>query len=442
MAPVPRPDTASKFVIEMTEWDHAGPGQNPDLKNRSLRDDLLAQRVANDLRGRLDIRETYQGLEIDTTSYVGRVDVGPLRIAIRPKLATKPLAQLLRYTYALRDIPILEKTRIPTARHGLHDLLIVMLAAETEELVYRGLARRYVPLSESVENVRGRILVDQIISHGGMREARLPCLYFERHVNWQLNQVLRAGLDVAAHMTEDRDLRRRAHRLANMFGEVGRNTKVDLGEIERAERGLTRLTAANRPALTLIRLLHEMRGVGFEAMEESSRTPGFLFDMNLFFQRLLSRFLHENLTSARIEDQWAIRNVFAYAPDANPRRRTAPAPRPDYALFRATTLCGFLDAKYRDIWEGSLPAEWLYQLSVYALASPCQMSVLLYASMAEEARDERVEVRQPVSWSSKSSASVTLRPVSLKHLAELLDPDRSSTRSAERRRWAENLVVL
>src|ERR1039458_6708490 len=107
----------------------------------------------------------------------------------------------------------------------------------------------------------------------GMREARLPCLYFERHVNWQLNQVFRAGLDVAAHMTEDRDLRRRAHRLADMFGEVGRNTKLDIGEIARAERGLTRLTAANRPALTLIRLLHEMRGVGFEAMEDSSRTP-------------------------------------------------------------------------------------------------------------------------------------------------------------------------
>ena len=150
--------------------------------------------------------------------------------------------------------------------------------------------------------------------------------------------------------------------------------------------------------------------------------PGFLFDMNVFFQRLLSRFLHDNLTSARIVDEVAIRNLFAYAHDANPRQRSAPTPRPDYALFGGKTLYGFLDAKYRDIWERGLPAEWLYQLSLYALASPNEVSVLLYASMATEACDERVEVHQPVLWSNKGPASVILRPVPLPYLAALLDP--------------------
>lgn len=45
-------------------------------------------------------------------------------------------------------------------------------------------------------------------------------------------------------------------------------------------------------------------GAHIEAIVASSRSPGFLFDMNIFFQRLLSMFLLENLTSARIEDQW------------------------------------------------------------------------------------------------------------------------------------------
>ena len=69
--------------------------------------------------------------------------------------------------------------------------------------------------------------------------------------------------------------------------------------------------------------------------------PGFLFDMNIFFQRLLFRFLRENLASARIADELAIRNLFTYAPDANPRQRRAPAPRPDYALFYDKVLHGF-----------------------------------------------------------------------------------------------------
>jgi 5-methylcytosine-specific restriction enzyme subunit McrC len=99
---------------------------------------------------------------------------------------------------------------------------------------------------------------------------------------------------------------------------------------------------------------------------------------------------------------------------------------------------GFLDAKYRDIWEGRLPAEWLYQLSIYALASPNEVSVLLYASMSAEARDERVEVRQPVLWSNKRPASVILRPVPLPYLAELLDPDRARSLAGERRQLARS----
>ena len=364
-----------------------------------------------------------------------------MRIAITPKLPAMPLARLLRYAYGLRDIAVVEETRAPTTRYGLHDLLIALLAAEVEELLHRGLVRRYVPLSEKLESPRGSLLIDQVIRQGGLREARLPCRHFERRADWHLNQVLRAGLETAAQMAEDRDLRRHTHQLSAMFGDVERLARLDAGDIDRAERELTRLSAANRPALTIIRLLHDTLGLAFDSAQQSGRMPGFLFDMNMFFQRLLSRFLHDNLTSARIADEVSIRNLFAYAPDGNPRRRSAPAPRPDYALFGGDTLYRFLDAKYRDIWERGLPAEWLYQLSLYALASPSQVSVLLYASMAADAGDERVEVRQPISWSNKGPASVIVRPVPLPYLAELLDYNRASGLAGKRQELADQLVI-
>src|SRR5262249_24190225 len=152
------------------------------------------------------------------------------------------------------------------------------------------------------------------------------------------------------------------HRLIGMFEGVDRIGKLTIGDIDRAEHTLTRLTEANAAALIIIRLLREMQGVAFESALETSRTPGFLFDMNRFFQRLLSRFLRENLTVERIMDEHAIRDVFAYSAAANPKGRRAPRPRPDYALSRANNLCRFVDAKYRDIWEKNLPAEWLYPI--------------------------------------------------------------------------------
>jgi 5-methylcytosine-specific restriction enzyme subunit McrC len=439
---MPGPDLTPALVVSLTEWDQTGPAKDPRLKGISLVNNISAQRMVQALRGRVDIREGYQGLEIGSTSFVGRVDVGRLRISIRPKLPAMPLARLLRYAYGLRDIRTVEETQTPTIRHGLHDLLIAMLAAEVEELLHRGLARRYVPLMENLGSPRGRILVERITRQGGIIEARLPCQHFERSIDWQLNQVLRAGLDAAARMSEDRELRQRVHKLADMFGDVDRRAMLDTNEIDRAKNGLTRLTAANAAALTIIRLLHDMQGVAFEPQGQSSRTPGFLFDMNRFFQRLLSRFLHDNLGGQRIVDEWAIRNVFAYSPDVNPRPRSTPTPRPDFALFKGDKLQGFLDAKYRETWDRTIPAQWLYQLSIYALASPTRISVLLYASMCAEAGEERVDVYQPIRCSSKGLASVILRPIVLPHLAELVVPNQGVSVTSQRRRLAEKLVSL
>lgn len=85
--------------------------------------------------------------------------------------------------------------------------------------------------------------------------------------------------------------------------------------------------------------------------------------------------------------------------------------RPDYALLQHRALVRFLSAKYRDTWNRGCTATWLYRLSTYALASLDRVSVLLYATMADNACDERVKVRPAVSWSVQPSASIALRPV-------------------------------
>ena len=107
----PRPDDTPPFVVELTEWDQVGPAQDSRLRGCSLAGDIAVPPTGRDAARTLDIREGYEGLEITSTSFVGRVDVGPFRIAIAPKLPAMPLARLLRYAYGLRDVAAFGETQ-------------------------------------------------------------------------------------------------------------------------------------------------------------------------------------------------------------------------------------------------------------------------------------------------------------------------------------------
>jgi 5-methylcytosine-specific restriction enzyme subunit McrC len=429
--------------VTLSEWEHVEPISCQQLMGTTLKSNPAAQELSNALRSQVDIREGYKGLEVSTTSFVGHIAVGPLRININPKLQGLSLTTLVRYAYGLRDLKVFGQTLTPTAQYGLHDVLISLLAAEVEELLHQGLLRRYIPVSEMLASPRGRVLVEKIASRGGIVDGALPCLHFQRHANWKLNQVLRSGLEFAGRMTADRDLHRRVRRLADAFDRIEAITKLQQGDLDEVQRGLTRLTATSKPALTLIRLLFGMHGTSLETVTSFHRTPGFLFDMNFFFQRLLSRFLRENLDDHSIKDEHATRGMFGYAPNGNPKGRPLPRPRPDFALFATNRLIGFLDAKYRDVWEKGYPAGWLYQLSMYALASPNQKSILLYATTSPGAREERIDIRHPVFLRAGSESSVIMRPVQLQTLATLLAPSGgTSAENEQRKSFARSLVAF
>lgn len=429
------------FSIDLAEWSKASSTTHPRLKYASLKEDLPAQQLTHKLRRRLHIYEGFHGLQVESTSFVGCINVGPLRISVRPKLTALPLIQLFRYAYRLSDLSLFDSSQAPFAPSQFQDLLILMLANEAERLSRGGLLRHYESMVEDLASPRGSPLINEVIRRGGVLKATLPCRYYERQLDWTLNQVLRAGLQLAAYKAVDRDLRRRVHGLSDRLHGVECKSNLQLTDLDQAERSLSRLTAVYQPALAIIRLLLQGFGPEVQGTNDRRAVPGFLFDMNAFFQRLLSRFLGDHLVDYEIYDEHQIRRVFMYAPQGNPRNRRSPRPRPDFALYQSHSLRCFLDAKYRDIWNRGYPSSWLYQLSIYALASPTRTSVILYASSSDGARDERIEIRNPLRGSSDQSSTVIMRPVPLRQLADLVSAE---TRDAAlgRQRLANHLVRL
>ena len=153
------------------------------------------------------------------------------------------------------------------------------------------------------------------------------------------------------------------------------------------------MTTAYAPAISILRLLIESKGITLTGDTSTMPLPGFLFDMNRFFQSLLSRFFSENLSDCSVWDEFRLRDVIRYDPDYNPRKRSSPTPRPDFVVIRGKAIVGILDAKYRDLWEKSLPRDMLYQLGIYAAVHDLRVATILYPTLDPYAKEARLSQR-------------------------------------------------
>jgi len=423
----------------LAEWSTLSARDSGGERLRGLTlPDAAARRTARELEQsrRLSLRQTFEGLEVKTTSFVGRVRIGNLTVTIQPKIAPELLLRLFRYAYGLRQLPEMNDTAFG-AGDLFQDLVIRQLCSEVKELTRRGVHRRYVEREEYLASPRGRVLLDRISPASARPE--IPCRQHTRDRDWHMNRILVAGIAEARKLTRDSVMRAQLRRLGESFEGV-LPTGLHPQAFARAFSSIDRMSRIYRPALELIQLIHSGRSIALDTEEGNLTVDGFLYDMNRFFQTLLGRFLRESLAGWDVREEWMLSQFMRYVPDANPRRRSAPLLRPDFAIFRPAASSPMLfDAKYRDLWTQGLPSTMLYQLALYALSQHGQpVATILFPSVGPEAREARIEVRDPVSGGTR--ATVVLRPVDLSELDRLVQVE-DAPRIREREAFSTRLVL-
>jgi len=423
------------------EWRTYTPTSEAALAGRDLGDAdarRIAQRLAKD--GRLRVLELRDGLQVETTSYVGTVRLGSLQLTIQPKLQGLPLINLLRYAYGLRDLKLFEALPQGVAGVAFHDLLIHQLAAEVNELLARGLHRRYEREEALLASPRGRIDFTALAQQMGAARAALPCTHYPRQEDTLHNRAILAGLRLGARLTGDLALRGQLRRLAALLVDSVTVVPLNTDLLRQVQRQSDRLTAAYRPALAIIEMLLAGQGTTLHAEEDTATVPGFLFDMNRFFQALISRFLHEYLPGCTVRDEHRLQGMLAYAARRNPRNRRAPAPRPDFVVLQGGRITAMLDAKYRDLWETPLPREMLYQLVIYATSSEAGgRAAILYPTLNPVAQEACIEVRDPLAGGRR--AEVILRPVDMRRLEQLVAGPHTAQRERDATAYAQRLAI-
>jgi 5-methylcytosine-specific restriction enzyme subunit McrC len=431
--------TKASTEIRMSEWEIRSPLPGSGLEDRALSssaDRAVVCELAN--AGLLEVTELRAGLKVRSFSHVGKVRLGDIEITVLPKLNQASLLNLLRYAYGFRKLRLLAKSEQHIDLSGFADLLVHQLNAEVEELVARGLHRAYVPKKDWLSTPKGRIDIQRLATQGGVLTASLPCAYHPRVEDTLLNRVLQAGLRLAGSVASDLQLRRRSRKFASLFEEQVVTITLDHAVLDRVKRQMNRLTVAYEPALTVSRLLWESQGISLGEAGSSLRLPGFLFDMNRFFQAVLSRYLQDNLPQHIVRDEFRLQGMMQFVPGFNPQNRRPPVPRPDFVVLKANHLVAILDAKYRDPWEKSLPRGMLYQLAVYAASHQQGSATILYPTTDAGAKEARIGVREPIY--GRQMAQVNLRPVHLARLENLVMAGNLATAQRERQIFAGWLI--
>ncbi len=278
--------------IELLEWDRqVVPAPDP------TREDLdLLGRLEGDLERRLEIRWLRDGrIDVRSRSWVGVVRLSNLTISVRPKFAGYELGvlRMLSYSGGYRAFRTLDSPRkLPEDGVDLLDLICLLLAEQTENILRDGLLRDYRTREDSLTTLRGLLRIrDQAVRRFGQLDV-LECRFDEFESDVLENQLLRSGLAAAARLCGDTSTRQRLRRLEVATAELCSVGPVD-ASYYRQRLTYTRRNERYRHAHELALLLLERLGV--DDIFGSGRTDSvaFLINMNDVFEDFVTAVVNE-----------------------------------------------------------------------------------------------------------------------------------------------------
>jgi len=309
---------------------------------------------------------------ISAQNFVGSLVVDDMRLLIRPKINPENLFLLLEVGLDERDW----RREVFDYATGA-DLLpsvVAFFARTVETTLARGVLRSYREHEERLVSLRGRIDIKTQIARTGVA-IPVACRYDDYTAdiaeNRYLKTAVRLALRVAQVLPEDR--RRLMQHLVTL--EEVEDVASQPDDIDRI--GITRLDVHYEPALRLARLL--LANLTLVDQKGGTTASSFLVDMNLLFERFVTRRLRRALRG-RLEVAEQLSGYLAEG------RRVSI--RPDLTFRRSGLPVYVGDIKYKLTADARAHNADYYQLLAYTTAMDLPEGVLIYC-LAEGGSPER-----------------------------------------------------
>lgn len=306
-------------------------------------------------------------MRVKTFSFVGSLDVGPVTLHIRPKIAPELVPTIMRYALSFKSIAQSAPVEMPVEKGGFVDVIAVLLVQEIDRMIHAGLFRDYRTKTEWLGAPKGRLVVHVLARKAPRHRLALPCTYHERTSDLALNQTVLAAARCLRPSVGDRALQFELHAREALLGEFCEDRPFTCELLHQARADLDRRSAYYEPLIDLAELILAAQGSSFGSLEKSAQLPGFLFDMNLLFERFVARLCREHAPPGlRVETQQGLRDSFRFR--RNPHGWRLPQIRPDIVVYAGREPRLVLDAKYKDLGRGRPSATDLSQLTLYSMS--------------------------------------------------------------------------
>jgi 5-methylcytosine-specific restriction enzyme subunit McrC len=316
------------------------------------------------------------------SNYVGVIQVGKLTLEILPKVDKEnsggsrevlitnwhgALLSMLKYCGFLKVSSVSEAS-LKRNSNSLLDLYFSQFLDEVEELVHRGLVKKYRSHSANTLALKGRILFNKHINLNIVRKERFYTQHSTYDHDHLINQILLVALNVLEKLTTNQGIGDRINRLKLSFPQIQTPT------ITAAHFMNLRIDRKTKPYINALKIA-EMIILNYSTAITGGRTQllAILFDMNMLWESYILFVLRRNGEAYRISAQshkefWENRKV-----------------KPDIHLeHKASSQNYIIDTKWTLISANKPSDEDLRQIFAYNLYWNAKHSLLLYPKVNQQ----------------------------------------------------------
>ena len=361
------------------------------LKGLSWPEISFLRRLEGESKLSLRLGEGEGDILVLATMHCGVVQAGSARIFIEPKVPVRNLLYLVESTYALPNVSFYDQANFARGRNFL-EFLLHFFYSKVDQLVSGGLYRSYVPVTENVSLVRGRIDIPRTIMENFARPHRIVSEHDDYTDDVVENKIVRYTLERTRNLATSEGLKRKLVKLLASFSDVENPAALPQNIFERLV--YHRLNEHYKPVHELCRVL--LTGIAIDIPAGPIGFRSFLVNMEQLFQEFLFATLKRSphLADYQVVRQSGSRIVWLRG---TAERRDIHVV-PDVRVRNAADVL-VVDAKYKRPLMGRA-GRWIpvspdvYQMMAYCVVHQCD-GALVYPKVEtpEADLDEIYEVR-------------------------------------------------